>query len=122
DPPDARAAAPPRGRRSARLTQPRRPAREDRARRQDGARPVAQPVLLRTRELAEGPREGGNQEDGIVPESARPPGRVREDAFDDPLHHGLLAPRGDEREDAAEARAADRSRSELAEEALRALG
>jgi hypothetical protein len=55
---DARAAATPGGRCPARPTQPRRPAGEDRARREDGARPVAQPVLLRTR-ARERPREGG---------------------------------------------------------------
>src|SRR6185436_11527200 len=98
-----------------------RPVGEDRARRGDGAGAVTQPILLRVRELSEGPIEGGNQEDGIVAESARPARRVGEDALHGPLHQGLLPPRRDEREDAPEARAARRRRPELAEEAPRAL-
>ena len=69
--------------------QPRRPARQDRRAARTRA-PVAQPVLLRTRELAERPREGGDRRWDRSRICASP-GRVGEDAFDDPLHHGLLA-------------------------------
>src|SRR5437867_826945 len=101
---------------------PGRPGDQDRPGRSGRAAAVAPLVLVRRRELGEGPPERGQEEDRVVAKAPVAARRVRQLALGDTLDKSLRPPRRRQREGTAEARRAPPDVRQLGEEPRGALG